>query len=208
MILLNFEATIKPILYLRVRRLFTKPLQRVAYDDQQLVEACRRNDRRAQQELYERFKTPLYRLCLRYARDSQEAEDFLHEGFLVIFRDIHQYRGQGPLGGWLRRVALNVALQQLRRQHTAPFLDEANLSDLPDETDDTEDIPLPVLLAAINELPAGYRAVFNLYVVDQFTHQDIARELDISVGASKSQLFKAKAMLRRKLAANWPASTN
>lgn len=173
------------------------------YDDQHIVAACLRHDRNAQRALYEQYKTPLYRLCLRYARDPQEAEDFLHESFLVVFRDLGQFKGQGALGGWLRRVTINVALQQLRRRPEWQQLDEPALERLPDaaadEAEDPLDVPMPQLLAAIRELPDGYRAVFNLYVVDGFSHIDIARELGISVGASKSQLHKAKALLRRKL---------
>lgn len=161
-----------------------------------------RQDRAAQRSLYERFKTPLYRLCLRYARDAQEAEDFLHESFLIAFRDLGQYKGHGALGGWLRRLTIHACLQQLRRRPEWQLLDEPALAERPDEPaepDDDLQIPMPQLLAAIRELPDGYRAVFNMYVVDEFSHQDIARTLGISVGASKSQLHKAKALLRRKL---------
>jgi RNA polymerase sigma-70 factor (ECF subfamily) len=167
-----------------------------------LARACAKGDRNAQKTLYEQYKTPLYRLCLRYARDAQEAEDFLHEAFLRIFSDIHQFKGRGALGGWLRRVALNNTLQLLRRsQHWQPVEEEdAWISEAEEDTLPPPP-PMAELLAHIQRLPAGYRTVFNLYVLDQYTHQDIARELGISVGASKSQLSKAKAQLRRQLSA-------
>jgi len=162
-----------------------------------------RGDRAAQRQLYEHYKQPLYRVCLRYARDKQEAEDWLHEAFLVIFRDLGQFRQQGPLGAWLRRVTVNVALQQLRRQkrtvYPATDLEGIDLADR--EADEVPEVPMRVLVEAIQSLPAGYRAVFNLFVIEGYSHQQIAEQLGISVGASKSQLSKAKRMLRQRLGA-------
>ncbi|MEZ4984969.1 MAG: sigma-70 family RNA polymerase sigma factor [Saprospiraceae bacterium] len=173
-------------------------------EEQQLVQDCLRANRRAQRKLYEQYKLPLYRLCLRYARDEQEAEDFLHEAFLVVFRDLVQYKGNGPLGGWLRRVTINVALQQLRKQKRLLYTD-TNEDQIPDIADEEQDDLPPVanmqeLINHIQALPTGYRTVFNLFVIENFSHQDIAAQLGISIGASKSQLSKAKAMLRQKLA--------
>lgn len=174
-------------------------------DEQHLISACLRGDRLAQRQLYEQHKLPLYRLCLRYARDAQEAEDFLHEAFIVIFRDLGQYRGQSAVGGWMRRVTINVALQQLRKQRQLPIADNPN-GQFPDIADETDE-PLPPIanmeqmVTLIQALPPGYRAVFNLFVVENHSHQTIAEQLGISVGASKSQLSKAKAMLRQQLTA-------
>ena len=162
------------------------------------MRACLANDRRAQRLLYERFRVPLYRLCLRYARDRQEADDFLQEGFIRIFTDLSQYRGQGALGGWLRRVVLNICLQHLRKKKWEVGLDEA--PELYEEAEDlfAEAPPDPrLIIQYLQQLPSGYRTVFNLYVIEGYTHQQIAQKLQISVGASKSQLSKAKAQLRR-----------
>jgi RNA polymerase sigma factor (sigma-70 family) len=171
-------------------------------NDANLIAACLRGDRAAQRQLYEQYKLPLYRVCLRYARDQQEAEDWLHEAFLVIFRDLGQFRQEGPLGGWLRRVTINVALQQLRRQKRKVYatvdVDGMELA-AADDAEEVPTVPMRVLVAAIQSLPPGYRAVFNLFVVEQYSHQRIAEELGISVGASKSQLSKAKRMLRDRL---------
>ncbi len=166
--------------------------------DRQLVKACLANDRQAQRQLYDRFRTPLYRLCLRYARDRPEADDFLQDGFIKIFADLPRYRGDGALGGWMRRVVLNICLQHLRRKRPETALDEA-----PEAYTEAEDVfaeapPDPrLLIAYLQQLPDGYRTVFNLYVIEEYSHKEIARQLDISIGASKSQLHKAKAMLRR-----------
>lgn len=178
-----------------------KPLFLIT-NDQHLVKACLKGDRRAQRTLYEQYKQALFRLCLRYARDKQEAEDFLHESFITIFRDLNQYRGNGPLGGWLRRVTINTALQQLRKQKRLLYPD-TDLSQVAESIVE-EDLPplynMEELISHIQQLPAGYRAVFNLFVVEQYSHKEIAKSLGISVGSSKSQLSKAKAMLRRKMA--------
>lgn len=168
-----------------------------------LLAACQQKDRAAQRRLYEQYKTPLYRVCLRYAQDTNQAEDWLHEAFLVIFRDIGQFRGEGPLGGWLRRVTVNVALQQLRKQKRGvyPTVDLSQLEVASTaHVEAVPPVPMQVLVAAIQSLPPGYRSVFNLFVIEQYSHQRIAEELGISVGASKSQLSKAKRMLRQKLA--------
>ena len=168
-------------------------------NDEALAAAGAAGDRRAQHALYERFRLPLYRLCLRYARDAQEAEDFLHDGLLRVFRDLAQYRGQGALGGWVRRVVLNTILQHLRRR---PKLVSA--AELPDTGVDPEPEPDYLdgfaperIYALIRELPPGYRTVFSLFYLEGFSHEQIAGELEISEGASKSQLYKAKRQLRK-----------
>lgn len=174
------------------------------YDDDKLIAACLRHERAAQRVLYEKYRTPLYRLCLRYARDAQEAEDFLHESFLLIFKDLGQLRQPAALAAWLRRLTINTCLQQLRKRPDWYTMDEyktENLADTIEGEDDNSllDIPIQLLLEAIRSLPDGYRTVFNLFVVDGFSHQDVAAQLNISVGASKSQLHKAKAMLQKKI---------
>lgn len=197
-------------MYLVTRKLSTNTLVQpttafaLLYDDDKLIAACLRHERSAQRALYDKYRTPLYRLCLRYARDGQEAEDFLHESFLLIFRDLGQVRQPAALAAWLRRLTINTCLQQLRKRpdwHTMNEQKAENLADIHDNENDNHllDIPIQLLLEAIQSLPDGYRTVFNLFVVDGFSHQDIAAQLDISIGASKSQLHKAKAMLRKKI---------
>ena len=167
--------------------------------DEALAAACTAGDQHAQRMLYERFRLPLYRLCLRYARDSQEAEDFLHDGLLRVFRDLGQYRGTGALGGWVRRVVLNTVLLHLRRRPT--ILPASALPEVGDtvepEPDYLEDFAPERIYELIRQLPDGYRTVFNLFYLEGFSHQQIARELDISEGSSKSQLYKAKRHLRK-----------
>ncbi len=163
---------------------------------------CLKGDPQAQRQLYEAFKAPMFRLCLRYAGSREEAEDLLQEGFVRVFTDLHQYRGQGPLGAWVRKVVLNVALQHLRRQKNAPaILDIETLPELPGEAAESlfGQLRAKALTALLQQLPPGYRTVFNLFVMEGHSHREIAEMLGISENTSKSQLSKAKAMLRSML---------
>lgn len=151
--------------------------------------------------MYEQYKTDMFRLCLRYARDRQEAEDFLQEGFIKVFLDFHQYSGRGPLGAWIRRVVLNVILQQLRRRREVYYEIDAQMAEelVPEEADSDPMIDLRSLTLLLQQLPEGYRTVFNLYVLEECSHQEIADSLGISINTSKTQLWKAKRMLRNLL---------
>jgi RNA polymerase sigma-70 factor (ECF subfamily) len=175
---------------------------KAAMPERELIEGCLKGDPQAQRGLYEQYKVPLFRLCLRYASSREEAEDMLQEGFLKVFADLGQYRGEGALGGWMRRVVLNVALQHLRRQKQWPAT--TDLEELPEIADGSAEqmfsqLRAKALLGLIQQLPPGYRTVFNLYVIEGYTHREIAEMLSISENTSKSQLSKAKALLRRVL---------
>jgi RNA polymerase sigma factor (sigma-70 family) len=141
----------------------------------------------------------MYGLCLRFADSPQDAEDLLQEAFIRVFRDIGKYSGQGSLEGWVRRVVLHTALEYIkkckRRDPTEDLELAVNLADKdPGGNDPYEPGRLVRLLQG---LPPGFRAVINLYVVEERSHEEIARELGIAVGTSKSQLLRAKAFLRR-----------
>ncbi len=170
-------------------------------EDQTLVEGCLRRDSQCQRQLYENYKVLLFRICLRYAKDRPQAEDMLQEGFVKIFTDLHQFRAEGNLGAWMRRVMVNVALQYLRREKRFKFVDDTMIADTHYQTTDGLYAKLDAqrLTQLLQQLPVGYRTVFNLYVVEGYSHKEIAQELTISVSTSKSQLFKAKAALRKML---------
>lgn len=163
---------------------------------------CRDNNRFAQNRLYEAFSGRLFRLCMRYLRHEQEAEEVLMNGFLKFFRGLpdFEYRDDNSLEVWLKRIMVNEALMQLRRQKALLVFSDAdeagtiaNLEEI-DHAIDAEGI-----YAAILELPNGYRTVFNLYVIEGYTHEEIAKQLNINTGTSKSQLSKARAMLQQLL---------
>ncbi|MEM1322310.1 MAG: RNA polymerase sigma factor [Bacteroidota bacterium] len=171
------------------------------YTEAHIVQGCLSGDQRSQRALYERYKVQMFRLCLRYAHNRMEAEDMLQEGFVKVYTDLHQFKQTGPLGGWIRRVMVNTALQFIRkRKKLFPMLDielaEAQYA-LEEERGATLNPHL--LTKMIQRLPAGYRAVFNMHVLEGYTHREIAEYMGIEPNTSKSQLSKAKAMLRKLL---------
>lgn len=172
---------------------------------QTLLEACLRNEASAQRKFYEQFKGKMYGVCLRYANRREDAEDILQEGFVKVFQDLHQYRGAGSLEGWIRKVIVNVALQYLNKQKKNLAQSSLNgieyqLSDEP--TVFEEDHPAKMLIKLMQKMPPGFRTVLNLYILEGYTHPEIAHKLGISVGTSKSQYMRAKAHLRKLLEEN------
>jgi RNA polymerase sigma-70 factor (ECF subfamily) len=170
--------------------------------DQELVKGVLEGSQPHQTALYRQYSVPMFRVLLRFARDKGEAEDMLQDGFVRVFRDLNQFRGDGAFGGWIRRIMINTALSHLRRQKdflrdTADFSPFENKMRL--EEDFSSAIDAESLMKQLQKLPPGYRAVFNLYAVDGFTHEEIAEQLGITIGTSKSQLFKAREYLKKML---------
>ncbi|MCU0347826.1 MAG: RNA polymerase sigma factor [Saprospiraceae bacterium] len=173
---------------------------------QNILARCRNGERMAQQQLYEHFKGKMFAVCLRYANSRHDAEDVLQEGFVKVFRDLHQFRGEGSFEGWMRRVIVNVALQHLRKQKGGlQFTElenvEYRLTDA-DESVFDENEKGAALIKLMQKMPTGFRTVLNLYVLEEFSHQEIADQMGISVGTSKSQLNRAKAYLKGLLEKN------
>ena len=162
----------------------------------QLIEKCKINDTKAQGELYKLYSSKLFSICLKYSRDYSEAEDNLQDAFLTIFDKIDQYKYKGSFEGWLKRIAVNTVLQQYRSQKVFNIVDD-NISEDVELDMDEDDISLPYLLKIIQELPDRYRLVFNLYVLDGYSHKDIAEMLNISEGTSKSNLARGRQILKQ-----------
>ena len=169
--------------------------------DQHIIKGCKKGDAKAQAELYHRYKAQLFGVCLRYAAGRQEAEDLLQDGFIQIFKDLYQYRPTGSFPGWLRKVVVNVALQHLRKKKN--LFATVELDRIANQHETEEDLfssfRAKALLKMVQQLPEGYRAVFNLYVIEGYSHKEIAKQLGINESTSKSQLSRAKAMLRKLL---------
>ena len=169
--------------------------------DNILVQKCQNGEREAQNQLFTQYRRMLFGVCLRYAADREEVEDILQDSFIKIYGDLYQYKPTGPLGGWLRKVTVNVALQHLRKKKKLfPIvaLDQIEDSYRREENLFEED-RAKALLKMVQQLPEGYRLIFNLHVMEGLTHPEIAKHLDISVNTSKSQLSRAKALLRKML---------
>lgn len=172
-------------------------------DDSILIKKILSGERRAERDLYEKYKRRWFRLCLRYGNSRHEAEDILQDGLSYVFKDLHQFNAErGAFLYWSNRVIINAALRYLKKnQWQKSFADLGEMREEPGKSDFIiEKISAKELTAVIQKLPLGYRVVFNLYVIEGFTHPEIAAQLDISVGTSKSQLSKAKRYLRKQLA--------
>ena len=162
-----------------------------------LVKRCLKGKASAQHMLYDRFKGRLFGLCLRYADSEEEALDLLQEGFIKIFRDLHQFRGDGPLEAWMRRVVVNSAISRLRKKK---WIREADFDwdQLPDQVEEAfqERMDAEELILLIQRLPKGFRTVFNLYAVEGYSHQEIAQFLGIAESTSRSQYQRARKTLQ------------
>ncbi|MCK0178735.1 RNA polymerase sigma factor [Flavobacteriaceae bacterium S0862] len=173
---------------------------------EQLIEKCKENDTKAQSDLYKLFSSKLFTLCLKYSRNYAEAEDNLQDAFVTIFEKISQYSGKGSLEGWLKRIVINTALQRYRKQGVFDIVNEDQIEDVQVDVD-TETVNLDFLLSSIQELPDRYRLVFNLYVLDGYSHKEISEMLDITTGTTKSNLARARKILKDKIE-NYMANFN
>lgn len=167
-------------------------------DLKQLINDCQKNNRKAQEQLYRLYSPKLFSVCLKYSRNYTEAQDNLQDGFLIIFNKIEQYSFKGSFDGWLKRIMINNILIQYRNQTFLSLVNEDVQDDTEIELDD-DSISLDYLLKIIQELPDRYRLVFNLYVLDGYSHQEIADMLFINIGTSKSNLSRAKMILKEKI---------
>ena len=176
--------------------------------EQELVEGCKRGDDLARRQLYERYAGKLMAICMRYMGNREEAEDLLHDGYIKLYDsfDKFEWQGEGTLPAWMARVMANLALQRLRKndvmsqsvelENTAELRDDV---DRPDEGPDIEIIPKKVLMQFSEELPPGYRAVFNMHVFEGKNHIEIGKELGINNKSSASQLVRARAILKERV---------
>jgi RNA polymerase sigma factor (sigma-70 family) len=171
-------------------------------NDLEIIEGCIRHDRKAQQMLYDKYSRFLLGVCMRYSTDKAEAEDILQDSFVKIYFSIREYSGTGSFAGWLRKVAVNTAIthyhKHLKHKYHIEIEQyvsvETGISSFEDDLFTSDE-----LYKVLNELPAGYRIIFNLYAVEGYKHKEIAEMLGIDTNTSKSQYSRAKASLRGKL---------
>ncbi len=156
---------------------------------------------RAQQTLYERYAARMYRICFRYVREELQAEDLLISGFMKVFNRLDQfeYRNDGSLEAWIKKIMVNESLMYLRKRYNFNLVTEAEAHHLEADTTLESQLAAEEIYALILGLPTGYRTVFNLFVIEGYSHQEIAEQLNISENTSKSQLSKARAALRNLL---------
>lgn len=170
-------------------------------DDSSLVKKCSEGDQRAQRMLFEKFAPKMMGVCMRYANGGQHAEDILQDGFVKVFTKLSHYKGEGSLEGWIRRIIVNTALDQIRKD--TKFKNDVALDDvdykLELQGNILEGLAAEDLMKLINEMPDGYKIVFNMFAIEGYSHKEIAKELEISENTSKSQYSRARAYLRTKL---------
>jgi len=180
-------------------------------DENKLIIACKRGEVSALKIVYERYYSLMYGVCLRYLKNVTDAEDLVQEGFMKIFKDIGSFKGKGSFEGWMKKVMINNVLAYLRK-HKNEFVSHDIDSIAEDEMDAFEEEELTIenqirntdftreeLIGIIQSLPQGYQQVLNLFVVDEFKHQEIATVLNISEGTSKSQLNRARKLVKKRL---------
>jgi RNA polymerase sigma-70 factor (ECF subfamily) len=167
----------------------------------EIISGCIKGDKKAQKALYDRYSAKMLGVCLRYFKNTDEAEDALQEGFIRVFNNIGKYRGDGSFDGWVRRIIVNTALNVYKMN-----LKHYYATDYDDIQETTADVKLSYdtlsvefLLKVIQSLPEGYRLIFNLYEIEGYSHKEIGKMLGISINTSKSQLMKSKSYIRNKL---------
>lgn len=167
---------------------------------EKIIAGCIKNSAKAQEALYLGYRDVLFALCLKYCRNEAEAEDNLHNAFIEIFTHISRYKNNGSFEGWIKRITINKAIDSYKKTiQLVPVKD-----DLPDDTsvsDEEMNVPADYILKLVQQLPDQYRLVFSLYELDDYPHKEIAQLLGISESTSKSNLHRAKAILKQQLTA-------
>lgn len=168
--------------------------------DKQLVEGCRKHERKTQELLYRKYAGEMLRVCLAYEPDRDEAKDILQNAFLKVFRNIEAYNGDGTLKAWIRRIINNTAIDAYRKKQKDRTVRIDDVSQLNEPVEEVSD-PLVCqdLLREVEKLPDGARIVFNLYAIEGYGHKEIAEKLNISEGTSKSQLNRARKLLNQQI---------
>ncbi len=165
-----------------------------------LIAQCKKQDRKAQEELYQTYSGKLFTLCLKYSANYEQARDNLQDGFIKIFQNISQFKGRGTFEGWMTRIMINTAIKKYESKSFHLTVYEEQLEDPEVEIDDNM-VSTEFLMQIIRELPERYRLVFNLYSMDGFTHKEIAKMLNITEGTSKSNLARARVKLKEQIEA-------
>ncbi len=165
-----------------------------------LIKECASGKASAQERLYGLLAPKMFGVCMRYSKDQAEAEDNLQEGFIKVFEKINTFKHEGSFEGWVRRIMVNVSLEKFRKQnHLYPVEDMSQFDGADEEQELSPTIPAAELMRFIQELPPRYRLVFNLYVFEDMNHKEIAAKLQISEGTSKSNLARARQILKTRV---------
>lgn len=171
-------------------------------DEKALIEGCVKEDARAQKMLFDKYASKMLAVCMRYFNNKMEAEDILQEGFIKVFKHIRNYEQKGSFEGWMRRIFVNTALDEIRKKKMN--FDESDIEEIPfkigfEQHNSEDQLFADDLMKIVQALPTGYRTIFNLFAIEGYSHKEIADMLNISESTSKSQYFRAKALLKTQL---------
>lgn len=165
--------------------------------EKELVEACLRNEPKAQEELYRRFSSVMFAICMRYGKNQENAADMLQDSFIRVFTNLKNFRFEGSFEGWMKRVAVTTCLDWNKKVKSEPFTEDIDAAMfISSQNQIFENLEAKSLISMLQILPAGYRTVFNLYALEGFSHAEISEMLGISESTSKTQLFKARKILQ------------
>lgn len=166
--------------------------------DADLIQGSIGGNREIQELLYHRFSTKMYAVCLRYSGNAADAQDLLQEGFIKVFKNLNKFRGEGSFEGWMRRIFLNTSIEHYRKKINMLSVTETQEVTIEDkEWNVLDDLAEKDIISMIHELSPGYRIVFNMHVIEGYSHKEIADILGINEGTSKSQLARAKGVLKK-----------
>ena len=154
----------------------------------QLIEGCRKGERRAQKELYDAYSRKMMGVCLRYVNDRETARDLLQDGFVKIFPSMDSYTGSGSFEGWMRKIFVNCALEYLRKSEL-----------IQPDSSAISDMSAAELMNLVKELPVGFRTVFNMFAIEGYSHKESSEMLNITESTSRSQYTRAKQLLQRRI---------
>ena len=170
------------------------------YNIDELLEGCKAGNRKMQEALYKQTASKMMAVCMRYAKDRMEAEDVVQVGYIKVFQKVKEYRGEGSFEGWIRRIMVNTAIESYRRNvRTLNVVPIEDAYEQPSTGFDFSRLGMQDLMKVIQKLADGYRMVFNMYIIEGYSHKEIAETLGISEGASKSQLSRARAILKEEI---------
>lgn len=164
---------------------------------EQIIEGCQKGDERARRELYEQYGTVFYSVVRRYVRDVSTAEDLFHDGFVTLFTHISDYRGEGSFEGWCRRIFVNTVLSHFRKRNPLVSADDVDNLGTRKATEPTaiDELSAGEIKKCVDQLPAGYKTVFNLHAVDGYSYTEIAQMLEVSETTARSQYLRARTKL-------------
>tara|TARA_B110000240_G_scaffold63152_1_gene71939 strand:+ start:276 stop:818 length:543 start_codon:yes stop_codon:yes gene_type:complete len=168
-----------------------------SHDEISLIKACSNGDSKAFRKIYEIHSGTMYSICLRYMNNEDEAKDALQEGFIKVFKNISKFKFTGSFEGWMKRIFVNSSIELIRKRKMHLDVSELNSNELPLTAKiETGSMDAEKMMTLVQQLPEGYRTVFNMFIVDGYSHKEISNYLEISESTSKTQLFKARKQLQ------------